>query len=35
MNLNETSDAIIDLKKQLQNNYTKFFKDAFKDNAFQ
>jgi hypothetical protein len=35
MAIEETSEAIKTFKGQLQNNYTKFFKDTFKDNGFQ
>jgi len=31
----ETPDAIRELKKQLQTNYQKFFKESFKDKGFQ
>jgi len=35
LNLNEDSQSIIKLKKELKSNYTKFFKENFKDNNFQ
>ncbi|WP_420577040.1 hypothetical protein [Ekhidna sp.] len=35
LELDETSEAITNLKKELESNYTKFFKDTFKDKSFQ
>lgn len=35
LELDETSEAIIKLKTELESNYTKFFKDTFKTNNFQ
>lgn len=35
LGLEETSDAIINLKKELESNYTKFFQDTFKEKGFQ
>jgi hypothetical protein len=35
LDLDETEEAIINLKKELESNYTKFFKDTFKSNNFQ
>lgn len=35
MSMEESIDAIRSLKLELQSNYTKFFKDTFKDRSFQ
>jgi hypothetical protein len=35
LDLEETPTAIQNLKKELESNYTKFFKDTFKDKDFQ
>lgn len=35
LGLEETSDAIKNLKRELESNYTKFFQDTFKDKGFQ
>lgn len=35
MNLDHTADAITRLQQELQTNYTKFFKETFKDKGFQ
>jgi DNA-directed RNA polymerase subunit F len=35
LSLEETPNAIQNLKKELESNYTKFFKDTFKDKDFQ
>ncbi|KIE42459.1 hypothetical protein [Geobacter anodireducens] len=35
MAMEESSEAVKMLKQELQSNYTKFFKDTFKDNNFQ
>ncbi len=34
-NLDESTSAIQELKKEIQSNYNKFFKSAFKENDFQ
>ena len=34
-NLEEKPEAVRELKKQMQSNYQKFFKESFKDNNFQ
>lgn len=35
MNIEESIDAIKELKQELQSNYTKYFKETFKDKQFQ
>lgn len=35
LELDETEEAIKNLKAELESNYTKFFKDTFKSNSFQ
>ena len=35
MKLEESPEAVQSIKRDLQNNYTKFFKDTFKDRDFQ
>ena len=35
MSMDETPEAIITLKQQIQSNYNKFFKETFKDKEFQ
>lgn len=35
MSVDATAEAVSALKKDLQSNYTKFFKETFKDNDFQ
>lgn len=35
INIEETVDALIELKKEVQSNYNKFFKETFKENNFQ
>lgn len=35
MSMEESVDAVRSLKQELQSNYTKFFKDTFKDRNFQ
>ena len=35
LNIEESVDALKELKNELQSNYNKFFKDTFKDKQFQ